>query len=90
MLRLCCRWKHVIALGSHDLRSFVRHRQVTKGLPRAHPWSFGRDYFRFVLRFVLHYGRTRFSGEAGPQKFDASCLPTFELLPGDYGSVGAG
>ena len=33
---------------------------------------------------------SRFSGEAGPQKFDASCLLTFELLPGDYGSVGTG
>jgi hypothetical protein len=59
---------------------------VTKWLPRAHLGSFRHDDFGFVL----HCGRTRFSGEAGPQKFDASCFLTFELLPGDYCSVGAG
>jgi len=36
--------KHAIAFGSHCLRFRVTHRHVTKGWPRAHLGSFGRDH----------------------------------------------
>ena len=86
VLLACCRRKHAIALGSHCLRSRVRHRQVTKGLPRAYLGSFARHD---DLGFVLHGWRSRLSDKSRPEEFDGGWIFALELLPGDDSSVGA-
>src|ERR1700722_8677650 len=85
VLLVCCWGKPAIALGSHCLRSRVRHRHVMKGLPRAHLWSVRND----DLGFVLHGGRPRLPDKSRPEKFDGGLIFALELLPGDDGSVRA-
>jgi hypothetical protein len=78
---LCvCRWKHAMACGSHLRRFFVRHRSVTKRMPRAYLWSLGND----DLRFIAHCGRTGLPHHSCRQQRAGGLFFAFEfLLRGD-------
>src|SRR5580692_6449462 len=83
---VCCWRKHIIACGSHCLRSRVRHRHVTKGLPRAY---LGSGVRHDDLGFVLHGWRSWLSDKSRPEEFDGGWIFALELLSGHDGSVGA-
>ncbi len=76
---VCC-WKHWIACGSHFLRFLVKHRHVTKRLPRTH---LGSDLRRFKVGGLgLIHDARRFgsSGYFASRKVGGNVVVNFKLM----------
>lgn len=74
--------KHWIAWGNHSRLFRVKHRHVTKGVPRAHLGRFWADY----LGRIKNSWCIRLSRVAHCEEFAADVIGTIEFVTLSHGS----